>query len=182
MEGMGYKMTSNAGIDYGLGQTNVDHETGIRFGVISQHDVMPEALDDVIIGGDDIGFENMRQQAKDELARAIASAIDPYGQVGDPDELAAEIIDNVEWHDCQEGGPWELIADGYHIKLAQDGDVWVLKSPFYTHAQFCSPCAPGAGHLGNPCSDGPKTYCLGDDWFEGGKAPYPIYKVEDVEE
>jgi hypothetical protein len=174
--------TSYTGIDYGLGQTNRDHVTGIRYGVISQHDVMPEALDDLITQGTDVGFENMRDQAKDELARAIAAAIDPYGQVGDPDELAAEIIGNVEWHDCQEGGPWEFEGDGYFLKLAQDGDVWVLKSPFYTHAQFCSPCAPGAGHLGNPCPTGPKTYCLGPDWFEDGEAPYPIYKVEDVEE
>ena len=28
------------GVDYGLGRTNINHETGIRYGVISQHDVM----------------------------------------------------------------------------------------------------------------------------------------------
>jgi hypothetical protein len=31
--------TEYAGIDYGLGRANVDHETGIRYGVISQHTV-----------------------------------------------------------------------------------------------------------------------------------------------
>jgi hypothetical protein len=30
----------SAGIDYGMGQTNVNHETGIRYGVISQNSVM----------------------------------------------------------------------------------------------------------------------------------------------
>lgn len=30
------------GIDYGLGQSNIDKETGIRFGVISQHSLHPE--------------------------------------------------------------------------------------------------------------------------------------------
>ena len=174
--------TSYAGIDYGLGQTNRDHETGIRFGIISQNDLSGDAVNDIYTTGDDIGFENMRQQAKDELARAIASAIDPYGQVGDPDELAAEIINNVEWHDCGESGPYEYSGEGYHLRTSDNNDLWVLKSPFYTHAQFCSPCAPGAGHLGNPCPTGPKTYCLGPDWFEDGEAPYPIYKVEDVEE
>ena len=170
----------NAGIDYGLGRTNIDHKTGIRYGVISQNAVTPEALDDIITRGTDVGFENMRDQAKNDLARAIASAIDPYGQLhdpDDPDELAAEILDDVEWHCCDESGPWEFEGEGYFVKLAQDGDVWVLKSPFYTHAQFCSPCAPGAGHLGSPCEDGPKTYCLGPDWFEGGEAPYPIFNV-----
>ena len=39
--------TSYAGIDYGLGQSNVDKANGIRYGVISQHSVIPEAMDDV---------------------------------------------------------------------------------------------------------------------------------------
>ena len=172
----------NAGIDYGRGTSNIDPDTGIRYGIISQNDLSGDAVNDIYTTGDDIGFENMRQQAKDELARAIASAIDPYGQVGDPDELAAEIIGNVEWHDCGEGGPYEYSGEGYHLRTSDNNDLWVLKSPFYTHAQFCSPCAPGAGHLGNPCPDGPMTYCLGPDWFEDGDAPYPIYKVEDIEQ
>ena len=25
----------------------------------------------------------------------------------------------------------------------------------------------------------PKVYCLGHEWFEGGKAPYPVFTVED---
>lgn len=39
----------NAGIDYGRGVTNIDHETGIRYGVISMHSILllPEALADL---------------------------------------------------------------------------------------------------------------------------------------
>ena len=33
-------MKMSAGIDYGLGRTNINHETGIRYGVISQYSVM----------------------------------------------------------------------------------------------------------------------------------------------
>jgi hypothetical protein len=55
----------------------------------------------------------------------------------------------------------------------------VVKSPFYTYAQFCSPCVPGAGNLDNPMAEGVKTYCLGHDWFEGGVAPYPVWRVDD---
>ena len=29
----------SAGIDYGMGQSNVDHATGIRYGVIAQNNV-----------------------------------------------------------------------------------------------------------------------------------------------
>jgi hypothetical protein len=53
----------------------------------------------------------------------------------------------------------------------------VTDSPFYTFAQFCSPCVPGAGNLDNAMDEGVKTYCLGHDWFESGKAPYPVYSV-----
>ena len=35
------------GIDYGNGQTNIDKETGIRYGVISPDSLCPEALDDI---------------------------------------------------------------------------------------------------------------------------------------
>jgi hypothetical protein len=61
---------------------------------------------------------------------------------------------------------------------SDDGDIFITKSPFYTLCQFCSPCAPGAGYLMNPCEDGIKAYCFGHDWFEDGKAPYPVYSVE----
>src|SRR5882672_1007193 len=37
---------SSTGIDYGLGRSNIDNVTGIRFGVISQHSIMPEACED----------------------------------------------------------------------------------------------------------------------------------------
>jgi hypothetical protein len=44
------KTTDYAGIDYGLGTTNIDETTGIRYGVISQHSLDPEALDEIYYG------------------------------------------------------------------------------------------------------------------------------------
>lgn len=175
-------MTDYAGIDYsGPGSTvNRDEETGIRYGMICQHSIEQEAINAIYENGEDLGFAEMQQQAKDELARAIASALEPYGEVSDPDELAAEIIDNsVEWGDAQEAGPFAWLEDGYSVQTTSDNNLWVFKSPYYTYAQFCSPCVPGAGNLDTFCADGPRTYCLGHDWFEGGKAPYPVYLVSD---
>lgn len=54
-------------------------------------------------------------------------------------------------------------------------DMFLFRSPYYTLAQYCSPCAPGAGYLLNPCPCGVKTYALGHDWFEEDRAPYPIW-------
>ena len=76
-----------------------------------------------------------------------------------------------------------------------DSDVCVLKSPYYTHAQFCGQCTPGAGNLRTPVEGGPRTYCFGPDCFRpngddeitgeyNGKktsCPYPVYRVADDE-
>ena len=61
-----------------------------------------------------------------------------------------------------------------------DPDIFVLESKYYTWSQYCSPCAPGAGYLMSYTDPevGVKTYCFGHDWFESGKAPYPVYDVE----
>lgn len=71
--------------------------------------------------------------------------------------------------------------EGYKIFEDSQGDLFIEKSPYYTYAQFCSPCAPGAAYLLNHMEPGtgPKAYALGHDWFEDKKAPYRVFKVED---
>jgi hypothetical protein len=72
----------------------------------------------------------------------------------------------------------EFVAEGYKGHLSSHNELWIIKSPYYMHAQFCSPCAPGAGNCDNECEDGPKTYCLGHDYWESGVAPYKVYSVD----
>ena len=63
-----------------------------------------------------------------------------------------------------------------------DSDIFITKSPYYTRAAFCSPCAPGACHLRNPDKDGEKTYCFPPSWFDDPEdCPYPVWQVEDNE-
>ena len=71
-------------------------------------------------------------------------------------------------------------ADSY----ASGDDVFVVKSPYFTFAPFCSPCAPGAVYLRDAFDLGandndlrPRGYCFGHEWFEGNVAPYPVYEV-----
>lgn len=72
--------------------------------------------------------------------------------------------------------------DGYQIRLnTGDGDMFVIKSPYYTMCRECSPCAPNAGYLTDR-GGGMKTYCLGVEWFEDEKAPYDVYRVDDDEQ
>lgn len=95
-----------------------------------------------------------------------------------PDPELDENGDPIEDDFCESIGQ-ELKTNEYEAHDAFDQScLFLTKSPFYTLTKFCSPCAPGAGDLDNPCEDGAKTLCFGHDMFEGNKAPYPVYSVE----
>lgn len=158
------KQTEYAGIDYGLGQSNIDKATGIHYGVISQHSLGDFALDDFYQHGKDIAYDVAVSDLQAEFKN------DPEGL-----ETALEDL-NQSWETS--AGNLLYDRDGYRLTGCLDNDLFILRSPYYTHAQFCSPCVPGAGNLDSPCLTGPMTYCLGHDWFESGKAPYRVFSVE----
>lgn len=156
------------GIDYGGGITNIDTKTGIRYGVIPVNDVL---------------------QAWADSSETVYTARCPEcGTDCDENYKDDEGNEYVHWcpackkeveHDNAYGDEPDLIhyvEEGYVASQDSDGDIFVIKAPFYTLRGFCSPCAPGAGHLRT--EGDVKTYCFGHDWFEGGKAPYPVYSVE----
>jgi hypothetical protein len=164
-----------AGIDYGLGQSNVDKKTGIRYGVISQHSVMPEAMEDF---EQDYGEPTCHKCGNPAVDSSDPSVSDADWNSGK--DYACKDCEITFWSDyafSEESLGFSYDKDGYQLTNCLDSDIFVLKSPYYTTAQFCSPCVPGAGNLDNFESDGVKTYCLGHDWFDEGKAPYPVYSV-----
>lgn len=138
-------------IDYGYGLTNINHETGIRYGVISQRDVV-EAWGDAV-------------------------AIFPCDACDCEKDENGELIDG---RNCDaEPIGWEYDHGGYHAMDCLDSDVIVvIRSPFYTHAPLCSPCLPGAGNLNGATDDSTfEAYCFGHDWFPSGVAPYRVFGV-----
>jgi hypothetical protein len=180
-------MTNYQGIDYGFGQTNIDHKTGLRYGVISMHAVP-------------YWFEESEAEYGKPFCPHCFNEIDETSDFevnGEPiiDKNGEEVIDEYYCSHCDIGvdGYREDIyseeplafgyeQDGYRIyQGGNDTDLFVEESPYFTYAQFCSPCAPGAVHLESPLDnayDNNKGYCLGHDWFEDGKAPYTVYSVE----
>jgi hypothetical protein len=160
--------TSYRGINYAFGLAcNVDTDTGIRYGVIPVNDVCQAWCDDA------------EPVYPDPACPACGNTIE------DPDEV--ETCPHCETElgpdDCyaEDALEWYIDSDGYQAtQSANDTDIFVVKSPYFTYAQFCSPCAPGACHLRSPLDEpheANKCYCLGHDWFEDGKAPYPVYRV-----
>jgi hypothetical protein len=186
--------TNYPGLDYAgkRSTTNRDVETGIRYGVISQASVNPEAVDDIFDHGTDVAYA---QGLADHLATARANFVATAEEDEfDEDEATQEFADRYE----SDGGLNDYLyeRDGYKLTGCLNYDLFVLKSPFFTYAQFCSPCVPGAGNLDSPFKsetnqeslDGtdyakeadeagfPRVYCLGHDWFENC-APYAIFSV-----
>lgn len=169
------KTTTYTGIDYAAGTgTNTDKDTGIRYGVISQNSLMAEALDDIYTHGRDLSHE----QAEADLKSALRRTLEDYFHGERLNHAVDNAFDAIDgWADNFDGsGPYYYEADET-VQTMENGELWVFKSLYFTHAQFCSPCMPGAGNLDTHCPDGPRTYCLGHDWFDGGKAPYPVYSV-----
>ena len=186
------RTTDYAGIDYGLGKANIDNATGIRFGVISQNaeGLNQDALQDIWSNGRDLDFEQYQAEAKEKLRSVLSDYFSDYkmgdGKESRLDRAVSDAFDAIEQEisdaynsDC----PSMLYEEGgYRIQTSSPNDLFVTKSPYFTNAQFCSPCAPGAGHLESHCPTGPKTYCLGHDWFDSGQAPYPVFSVETGEQ
>ncbi len=204
----------SAGIDYGLGRTNIDLTTGIRFGVISQHSISqawadsseadygkptcPKCSNDVFVCGD-------YSHNTEGWPRLYSHGCEDYGC-----ESCEHILDSSDVFGDELLG-WSVDDGEYKMVDCLDSAVMVLWSPYYTFAPFCSPCVPGAGNLdganngaiitsleaskgGNLPgvteddryallqSRGVKTYCVGHDWFENGRAPYPVFSIATGEE
>jgi len=152
------------GIDYGRGQTNIDHKTGIRYGVISIHEVTQAWCDSsepfYLVHCPACGQE----LKKGFYAKRCPSCYKVFGD-GDFDYI--------------EPSSYYIKSDGYVAEQGNDDpDIFIIKSPYYTLCRFCSPCAPGAGDLMRHAPDGIKAYCFGHDWFDSGRAPYPVYSVK----
>ena len=173
------------GIDYGRGQTNIDHKTGIRYGVIHQNEVLqawadssepdtgphicPKCGNEAIEYDDDkhSEYEIEKYSCKDfacEGCKFIFDSSDVY-----PDDVENFYLEDEEY------SAW---SDSY-------GDIFVMRSPYFTWARFCSPCAPGALSLScheEPSRHGPICYCFDHTWFDSGKAPYRVFRIDSHEE
>lgn len=168
-------MTDYPGIDYGLGRSNVDANTGIRFGVIPANTV-GEAWDEKSEPSYPNACPHCGQDLPEAFDREVATTYpccDNPVEAGDADyqEPSAFVYKNAEYFAVQ----------------ADETDIFIEQSPYFTYAQFCSPCAPGACYLLNPLNPlgAPKSnraYCFGHDWFENGKAPYPVFNIATQQE
>lgn len=165
----------NTEIDYGNGVTNIDTETGIRYGVISTNNVGQswwEYSEEGLIYacpycGEEI--EDFFDKAKVSLSY-------------DEGEVTCKNCDNVSFEDEWLQSDGTFVIDNGTYKAFRDSDntdIFITKSPYYTLCSPCSPCAPGAGDIMSQKEyGGVKAYCFGHEWYESGEAPYKVYEVK----
>jgi hypothetical protein len=174
--------TDYIGIDYGLGQSNIDRANGIRFGVIPVNEVSQAWCDSSEPAPTDPSCPNC---GHDGLVEFDADA---HAEYKDADKRFPEYAcDRCElalpnddvWPESCDGDGYAYTDDGYACESDSHGDIFITRSKFYTFAQFCSPCAPGACYLLNALEpdNGARAYCFDHTWFEDGKAPYRVFRV-----
>ena len=159
-------------IDYGNGLTNIDHDNGIRYGVIP-HGAVGSAWYD-----------------ESEAKYGKPTCPDCFNELDNSEDFEDDTIEDEYYcSHCQKGidgyrediYPEEPLSfdyeqDGYAAQQTDGVDIFILKSDYYTLCNYCSPCAPGAGYL---LSEGTiKAYCFAPDWFEDEEAPYKVYSVK----
>lgn len=158
-------MEGYTGLDYAFGKANVDATTGIRYGVLNQGEILQAWVD-------------ASEPIYTNDCPYCGAALDDCVIEGETcPECDAELASG-DFDDAVCLG-FELDDNEYKATCGEDGDIFIMKSPYYTLCGYCSPCAPGAGDLSAPMDNGIRAYCFGHDWFEGGKAPYRVFRVDD---
>lgn len=175
--------TTYAGIDYGMGLTNRDKQTGIRYGIIPEHATAGHFYDDAEPDYGDPTCPKCGNEAKEYDNKAFEALEEPEYNGSDYycEDCAYSFFSDEAFPEEAIGGH-NLEDNEYSLHMGtDDSDIWVFRSPYYTYAQFCSPCAPGACYLTNPLKEpqeNNKAYCLGPEWFdEEHPCPYPIYSI-----
>jgi hypothetical protein len=168
------KYTSYPGINYsGDMTTNRDTETGIRYGVIRQNQV-----------DHGVFFESAEPAYPEPEVECPCC-----GATRVPRELDADMCCPCGWDltealeragEYLESVGMTLTTPEYQAHSDEVGDIFITRSPYFTFAQFCSPCCPGACHLENPLDEefmDNRCYCFGHEFFEDNMAPYKVFSV-----
>ena len=180
---------------------NMNLDTGIHFGCISQNTLDPDALMGLVDDSADVLYDEASEDFKEDLKTAMEEGTVlellklNYMDESLVDEEYDTIVD--EW--CMgyqnDYHQWYYQDEEYEMDFSEDMNcIIILRSPYYTYCRGCSPCVPNAGDLDSPVTPDDyennndvgffypkfhKAYCLPDNFFEDDKAPYKYFDVEE---
>lgn len=147
------------GIDYGLGRTNIDHKTGIRYGVISVNR-LPYIWD----------------IAEDEYGEWECECGHNFGENYSNGDECPECEREIDMSFAEPIG-FSVDSEGVVGWIDSCNDLMITKSDYKIRGPYCSPCAPGAVSIGCNGDDDNWAYCPPPDWFDDDDRPEGIVKV-----
>lgn len=162
---------------------NIDPKTGIHYGVIRKNDLF-NCAEEFYERATDLTYELEENNLKNVIETGLGGMLNEE-HVKEIVDIAVKLLREEYEGDC---AVLLYEQDGFKLYASNDDtDLMVLKSPYYTYAKKCSPCAPNAGDLSAAVkskdeikSDMVKTYCLPADWFDEEEGcPYEYWEVEE---
>ena len=148
--------------------TNINPQTGVRYGVISARALNPEVIDRIEREGINLTEEQVRNHLRDEVQRVVDLGTLPQADFDDEvDRRLEEWSESIEecvyrFTEGNSDNPDLCVQTGW---LGGAQLVWVFRSPHVARARLCSPCVPNAGDLDNLDSeDGVECYDVPPEW------------------
>jgi len=142
--------------------TNVNPETGVRYGIISANSLDPEVICDLQAVGRDVHWEARKQ----EIIDALQMEVDNGAEFEFDEELENRL--ERESYDFYDDEPvHEFQRDGVRGRTTWLGGallVFVFHSQWTTNARLCSPCVPGCCDLDSIDPNGYEGYDVNPEW------------------
>ena len=156
-------------------------DNGIHYGVIPIRDLDEFFIEDFYDNSENIVM-NIVESEIDEIFEELKTFVNDKGVNKEieietlKESIKYEIFEN--WDESEDSRLYE--HDGYKIELITY-DLFIAKSPYVTFGPLCSPCAPNAVYIADADGKyGYMAYCLPDEFFPGGKAPYKYIELEEA--
>lgn len=113
---------------------NIDTETGIRYGVISMNEVLQ-------------AWADSSEPIYEYYCPHCGALLKKGCEARRCESCHKNINPDVDF-DCLDPVAWAVDDGEYKAEsFADDPDIFIIKSPYYTFCKLCSPCAPNAGYL-----------------------------------
>ena len=156
-------------------------DNGIHYGVIPIRDLDEFFTEDFYDNSENIVMNSVESEI-DEIFEELKTFVNDKGVNKEieietlKESIKYEIFEN--WDESEDSRLYE--HDGYKIELITY-DLFIAKSPYVTFGPLCSPCAPNAVYIADADGKyGYMAYCLPDEFFPGGKAPYKYIELEEA--
>jgi hypothetical protein len=153
--------------------SNINAETGVRYGVISAANIDPEIIDMIEMNGENLSAHAALEQIRIDVNEACnAGTVTEENFDSEVDRRMSEWHENAaeEVYRFVEYGDDGLVDVEIHTGwLGGAQHLFVIRSPFMCFAAQCSPCVPNAGDLDTRFDDDSKEgtiacYDVPPDW------------------